>query len=233
MMRQRWNVALILALIAPLASAGAYSVHPVKLSLSATQPATTLRVHNRAQAPVTLQLAAKHWTHSGDSDELTDTRDLIAVPPVFTMAPGATQIVRVGLRHTDSVQEETPYRLLLQEIPGSATQGLQLALNMSLPVFIAPAQPHTAKPVWSLHRNDTDSLSVAVENQGNAHFKFTHWRLRSNNRDISAGEKLRYVLPGERREWTISPATLPNSGDEVELIVVSGSREQRILARVQ
>lgn len=232
-MRQRWNVALILALLTPLAAAGAYSVHPVKILLSVTQPATTLKVHNRAQTPVTIQLAPKQWSHTGDSDELTDTRDLIAVPPVFTMAPGATQIVRVGLRHPDPVHIETPYRLLLQEIPNSANQGLQLALNMSLPVFVAPTEPPAANPIWSLHRNGNDSLLLRIENQGSAHFKFNSWRLRSGERDIGAGEKLRYVLPGGLREWTISPAALPKVGDEVELIVVSGSREQRTLARVQ
>lgn len=232
-MRQRWNVALILLLLAPLVTAGSYSVHPVKVSLSTNQPATTIKVHNRAQNPVTLQLAPKQWRHLGDSDELTDTRDLIVVPPVFTMAPGATQIVRVGLRHVEPVAAETPYRLLLQEIPSSAGQGLQLALNMSLPVFVAPTHTPSAKPVWSLNRSGADSLSLGVENQGTAHFKFTSWRLRSDNEDISAGQKLRYVLPGGHREWTISPKTLPKVGDEVELIVVSGSQELRTLARVQ
>ncbi|WP_372810752.1 molecular chaperone [Litorivivens sp.] len=230
-----WSVALICWLAAPLAAAGSYSVHPVVVELSSASPATTLNVRNRDQKPVTLQLAVKQWAQPNGEDELNETRDIIAVPPTFTIAPGGSQIVRVGLRSAHGRDEEQAYRLLLQEIPATSTagQGLQLALNMSLPLFVQPAQSGTARLEWSARKVDDQTLMLSVANRGSSHFKFTSWRVMNDERDLGAGAKLRYVLAGARQEWRLQPESLPDIGDTLDIVVISERNEQRARALVQ
>ncbi len=216
-------------------AAGSYSVYPVTLGLSDARPATTLKVRNSAAAPVTLQLAVKQWQQPDGEDDLQETRDIIAVPPVFTIAAGGEQIVRVGLRKRDTVGREQAYRLLVKEIPSEngVGQGLKLALNMSLPVFVLPERPVSAELAWQVRQRDDGQLSLSVANPGDAHFKFTEWRLLAKGSVIAAGEKLRYVLPGARREWSTQPSRPLAKGDKLHIVTVSAGREQRTSAVVE
>lgn len=235
MTRKTWTVALLCWFGLTLSHAGSYSVHPVTLELSAAQPATTLKVRNREQSPVTLQLATRKWSQTDGEDSLSNTRDIIAVPPTFTIEPGEEQVVRIGLRQVEPLLLEQAYRVLLQEIPGDSSNGsgLQFALNMSLPLFVKPS--HAAKPdlAWLVERQDEGRVALSVENKGTGHFKFTSWRLQDDGKDLGAETKLHYVLPGSRISWAVKPAALPASGDEVDIIVANGRIEQRARALVQ
>ncbi len=235
MTRTTWTVALLCWFGSALSLAGSYSVHPVTLGLSAAQPATTLKVRNREQSPVTLQLTTRKWSQTDGEDSLSNTRDIIAVPPAFTIEPGNEQIVRIGLRQVEPLHLEQAYRVLLQEIPGpsSTSGGLQFALNMSLPLFVKPSHTPKSELAWFVQRQDEDRVALSVENRGTGHFKFTSWRLQDDGKDLGAETKLHYVLPGSRLSWTVKPSALPASGDEVDIIVANGRLEQRARALVQ
>ncbi len=235
MTRKTWTVAFLCWFGSALSLAGSYSVHPVTLGLSAAQPATTLKVRNREQSPVTLQLTTRKWSQTGGEDLLSNTRDIIAVPPSFTIAPGDEQIVRIGLRQVEPLVLEQAYRVILQEIPGASSHGggLQFALNMSLPLFVRPPQAPKPELEWLVQRAADGRVALSVENRGNGHFKFTSWRLQDGDKDLGAETKLHYVLPGARLSWEVKPPALPTSGDEVDIIVANGPIEQRARALVQ
>ena len=58
------------------------------------------------------------WVQSEDgTDEYESTSDVIAVPPIFSIAPGETQIIRVGLVGGLSPDRELAHRLFLTELP--------------------------------------------------------------------------------------------------------------------
>ena len=72
----------------------------------------------------------------------------MATPPIFTVPPKGTQVIRVGLRRAADAQQGLSYRMFLQEVPPpprQGLQGLQVALRLSLPVFVMPARD--ARPV--------------------------------------------------------------------------------------
>ncbi|MBB3047523.1 fimbrial chaperone protein [Litorivivens lipolytica] len=230
-----WIVTAFALLVSATTFSGSYSVRPVTIALSESTPATTLTVRNRESTPVTLQVATKKWVQNKGAEELRETRDIIAVPPTFTIAPGEEQTVRVGLRAYQSHPEEQAYRLLLQEIPGVSTPrgGLKFALHMSLPVFVRPEYPTAADLKWSVTRQRDGKVKLSVANTGNGHDKLTSWRLLKNSKEIGSESDLQYVLPGSQISWLIESNTAPSVGKEVEIIVANGPLERRTRALVQ
>src|SRR5262245_10806237 len=81
------------------AVAGTFSISPVRVELSAQQRTEALTVRNEsADREVVVQAQAFEWTQRDGQDSLTETRDVIVTPPVFTLAANAQQIVRVAVR---------------------------------------------------------------------------------------------------------------------------------------
>src|SRR5690606_41692519 len=73
---------------------------------------------------------------------LEPRREVLLAPPIFTIPPGETQTLRIGLRRSPDPNQQLSYRLLLHELPPplpEGFQGLRMAMRMSLPVFVTPA----------------------------------------------------------------------------------------------
>ena len=122
--------------------AGSISVSPVRIDLSTAQRSVALNVHNDCDQSAVVQTQLMSWTQAENEDRLDPTNDVIASPPIFTIGPGASQIVRVALRRAPDAARETPYRILLNEVPGPPQPGFtgaQFALKISLPIFVAAA----------------------------------------------------------------------------------------------
>jgi fimbrial chaperone protein len=197
---------LALLLLAELACAGSFNVRPTRLELSAAQPTDMLTITNPTAAETVIHVQANLWSQQDGADVLEASRDLIAVPPLFTLPPGASQVVRIGLRSAPPPAAERTYRLLLREVPPPPMEGfsgLQVALNLSLPVFVQPAGP--ARPVlsWSLGRNDTGQTTLELDNRGNAHTQVLAVMLRNAEETIEGRNLPVYLLPGQHRTWRL------------------------------
>ncbi len=220
------GVVLVAAALAGPASAGTFSISPIRVELGAAQRTAVLTVHNEEDRPAVVQVTALAWKQAGGEDQTESTRDLLVTPPVFTIAPNADQVLRVALRGQPDPARELDYRLLLAEVPGPPEQGftgLRLALRLSLPVFVTPA--HVAPQLeWRLERADDGTLSLVAENKGNQHLQLSDFRLRFGD-DAHAMRVgvMRYVLPGSRVSW---PVTLPEGADLAAPLSVQGSSDQ-------
>jgi fimbrial chaperone protein len=209
--------------------AGQFSVNPVRVQLTPDNRIAVMRVTNQDSAPVTLQLKTLAWSQADNADVLTETRDFLATPPLFTLAPGQEQIVRVGLRHTPSSGIEQPYRLIFEEVlpPAEAGfQGLRVALNISIPVFATMAENTAASPVWSLKRQGKDVV-LHVANRGTAHMQLRGITLHTPPLAQAAAqiEGNFYVLPGQSRHW---PVALPRQARSVRLTAQTPGGETQI-----
>lgn len=219
-------VALFSLLLSAPVSAGQFSVNPVRVQLTPDSRIAVMRVTNQDSAPVTLQLKTLAWSQPDNTDVLADTRDFLATPPLFTLAPGQEQIVRVGLRHTPSSSIEQPYRLIFEEVlpPAEAGfQGLRVALNISIPVFVTTTEKTAASPIWSLRRQGK-GVVLHVNNRGTAHMQLRGITLHTPPLTQPAAqiEGNFYVLPGQSRHW---PVALPNRAQPVRLTVQTSSGE--------
>src|SRR5258706_6023191 len=95
------------------ASAGSFMVTPVRVTLSASQPVTPITVRNESQETTVVQVDVVAWTQRDGADVDTATREIPATQPIFTLNPGASQILRIGPpRDVDPTRELADRRLL-------------------------------------------------------------------------------------------------------------------------
>jgi fimbrial chaperone protein len=197
---------LAFLLLAGTALAGSFNVRPTRLVLSAAQPSGMLTLRNPTNFETVVQVQANAWSQQDGADVLEPSRDLIAVPPLFTLPPGGSQVVRIGLRRAAAPDSELTYRLLLREVPpapGEGFTGLQVALNLSLPVFVEPVQGAAPDLRWDFERSGDGQVQLALSNQGNAHVQLTDVTLNSAGETITGRNLPAYLLPGQRRAWPI------------------------------
>ena len=96
-------------------SAQSLGISPVTLQIAPGQAATSLTVTNQGNRPTAIQLRVFAWNQDKGEDELIPTDQLIVSPPIATIAPSATQVVRLMLRRPASGKEAS-YRILLDQI---------------------------------------------------------------------------------------------------------------------
>lgn len=210
---------LLLAAIGP-AVAGSIAVNPIRVNLSATQTTSPLVVRNSGAEPSVVQLQIMSWSQQDGKDVLVPSRDLLATPPIFTVPAGGTQTVRVGLRQRTGAQTEGSYRLILQEVPPPPKpefRGLQVALRLSVPIFIAPAGTPTTTLGWQANVTSTlnsQDLRISSLNTGNAHVQVLGFKLFSGSTELPllAPAETAYLLPGQGRDWNLRLTSVPPAG---------------------
>jgi fimbrial chaperone protein len=200
--------AAALALSPAPVHAGTFSVSPLRVELSRKVQTGALTIRNRQDAQVVVEAQAMLWEQSDGEDRLTATRDVLVSPVVFTLPPNGSQLVRVALRRPPDAQRELSYRLILSEVPPRAEQGftgLNVALRLSLPIFVeatAGAQPSLE---WSATRGADDNLAVSARNAGGAHARVLHFSVAPFDApDATIDEQVAaYILPGQAHTWML------------------------------
>jgi fimbrial chaperone protein len=203
--------------------AGSFQVNPIRIDLTrgATNAAITIR--NDGAEPVVVQSSVVAWSQENGQDLYAPTPEALVTPPIMTVPAGGEQIVRVGLRRPPDPQRELTYRVYLQEVPPPPKPGftgLQVALRVGLPVFIAPLAASVRRLEWSAQIRPDGTIVLSAQNTGNAHVQVTDFELRSSGAGESVAHEssLAYVLAGQRRQWTLSaPADRVKSARELRL----------------
>ncbi len=191
------------------AMAGTFSISPVRVDLETKAATGVVTIRNQEDQPVVIQADARLWQQSNGVDELTPTRDVLVTPAVFTIPPKGAQVVRLALRRAADPVLELNYRLILSEVPQQAKPGftgLNLALQMSLPIFVAARVPTKPDLQWSAARDGDGSLVVKTRNAGTAHARVFDLKIgpvAADGADIEQQAAV-YVLPGQYRTWTLA-----------------------------
>jgi fimbrial chaperone protein len=184
-----------------------------------------LVVRNTGAEPSVVQLQIVSWSQQDGKDVLVPSRDLLATPPIFTVPAGGSQTVRVGLRQRSNIPTEGSYRLILQEVPPPPKpefRGLQVALRLSVPVFIAPAVAPTTTMAWQANVTstpDAPDLTIAATNTGTAHVQVLGFKLFSGGVELplASPPETAYVLPGQGRQWRLRLTSVPAAGSSVRI----------------
>lgn len=190
------------------AHAGTFSISPLRVELSGAAQTGVLTIRNQEATPVVVQADTRLWTQADGQEQLSPTRDVLVSPAVFTIPANGSQIVRVALRRAPDAERELSYRLILTEVPQPANPdftGLSVALRLSLPVFVAPAEKAEPQLDWSATRNADGRLALAARNSGNAHARVLNFTVTSatGNGGAVAQSTTAYILPGQSRTWTL------------------------------
>ncbi|MGO8934375.1 MAG: molecular chaperone [Terracidiphilus sp.] len=213
------GAAVILLLPVPAATAQSLAVLPVNILFSPGQKASSLTVTNTGTSETSIQIRAFAWAQKDGDDQLTDSDAVVLSPPLATIAPGASQVVRLVLRQLPQGREAT-YRILVDQIPPPSEPGVvHMVLRMSIPIFAEP--PTRAVPHVQFHLEiDSGKLVLVGINDG-----LSHEVIRNVVLTTSDGRKLKgesdaspYILAGVTRRWPIATeGPLPLPGETLQL----------------
>lgn len=123
------------------ARAGSLSVMPVRVGVPEGRRFCSLTVGNDGDRPVTVQVRGFAWSRDeGGADILTPDEGFVVNPPIATIAPHASRLIRCSLPADDGAPTEQQWRLIVDELPDptQAQPGVvQTLLRLSVPVFRA------------------------------------------------------------------------------------------------
>lgn len=193
--------ALLLALLMPwaAASAGVFSVTPVRLYMTPRDRAIAVTLTNEGDTAVVLQADINSWSQKPDgTDELVLTEDLILAPPIIKLAPKARQVVRLALLKPADASRQLTYRMIIREVPEALpSTGIQvpIALALSMPVFITP--PAAKRQMdCSTSPADATAVNLRCSNTGTAYAQIREAAIKRGEQTLAKFEGGSYILPG-------------------------------------
>lgn len=202
--------AALLALLVLLAPSRAWSaglsVMPVSLEFAPDDSMQGLWLSNRSERPLTAQLRAFAWDQQGEEEHLQPTRALLPSPPLFTLAPGQQQYVRIVRADIAPRGVERSFRLLVDELPDAGSQarpGLQFVMRYVLPVFV-DSPPGLPALTWQL-THSSDSALLTVDNDGGRRAQLSALRLTDADGGVLYEKPglLGYALASRQRQWRL------------------------------
>jgi len=211
------------------ATAGMFSVTPVRIYMTARERAVAVTIVNDGDSEVLLQADLNSWTQTPDgTDQLAPTEDLILAPPIIKIAPKARQVVRLALLTPPDLSRQLTYRVVIREVPEATqpppSEGLRtpIALALSLPVFITP--PGAKRQVdCTPVRVDAGKLALSCKNNGNAYAQLREAQLTRDDRPVARFEGGTYILPGATKVIALgTDAALPAGQAKLSLTFDDG-----------
>lgn len=197
---------LMLLLIAP-ASAGVFSVTPIRIFMSPKDRAVAITINNEGDSQIVLQADINTWsqTQAGE-DQLTLTEDMILSPPIIKLAPKARQVVRLALLKPADAQQQLTYRMIMREVPEaipsqSNSMQVPIALALNMPVFITP--PGAKRDLNCKATQVQSALQVICENRGNAYAQLREVQLKRQEQPLAKLDGGIYILPGAQKTLSL------------------------------
>jgi len=198
-----------------LAQAAELSISPLRVGLAPDQNSGNVNIVNHADEPIAMQVEAFAWQQDGGLDLHSETGAVLAVPPIFELAPGETQLIRIGLLVPRDPLEEAAYRLVLTELKppvvSTDSRGLRMRTRVSIPVFVSPeAEPRATLDLDSFVTID-GMAHFRLYNHGNTHVRLERLQLLGDGgRETGSVQDLAtYLLPGVSREFVLR---MPDDG---------------------
>jgi fimbrial chaperone protein len=234
-------IGMLLGLVSVCASAGNFSVTPVRIYMTPRDRAVAVTLTNEGDTEVALQADLYTWAQKPDgSDDLALTDDLVVAPPIIKLAPHATQVVRMARLTPPDLSRELTYRLIVREVPEAtppkAEKGivvqLPIALSMSMPVFITP--PGAQRQVeCQVTRIDGQNFSALCQNTGTAYAQVRVLELVRGETEFGRFEGGTYILPGARRTVSIKTDKAVTAGPAVVRIVFDDGKTTEVPLQIQ
>jgi fimbrial chaperone protein len=217
-MLQKWTWAVGWVLWCGTApTQAALTISPVVVRV-ASDGRAIVTVRNERARGVMYQITVLQWFQVDGQDRYEATADFMASPPLFSLAAGASQIVRVGFRRPVRTHVEQAYRLLLAEVPRAGELAgelgqVEFAMQYDLPVFVAPTLGADPRPLLWQMRQEADTVVLRADNPSSAHVVLSQVGLVQAPDQRPAPEltsqRRSTVLAGAWREWRFP---LPQGG---------------------
>lgn len=230
-----WLYALVLAGFCATGVRAQTSVMiwPLDPVIEEDQRAAAMWLENRGTQTVSLQIRVLGWTQANGEESYDSQDGVIPSPPSAVIQPGQRQLVRLMKTVSIPDGQEMAYRILVDELPSTATaagqeesngpsagnsMGIKLQIRYSVPLFVS-GKGHWMKPrpdrkreaataaqpalTWRTLREGPDSYLV-IRNNGNAHARLTAVQwVRGNETQPINPGLLGYVLANTQMRWRL------------------------------
>ena len=217
-------LAMALLLAAQIAAASSFGLAPLGLSISGRESSGSIVAQNNGDGTIVLQVKTLRWTQQDGKDVREETRDLLANPPIFKLAPGEQQLVRFAQRTGPPAEDEVAYRAIFTEVPPEvepqSSAAFRIALAMDVPVYVEPVARVNPPPAlrWRIERS-ASGLQVIAENPGNMHFRVTEAEFGTYGK-ILHKQGILVVLPKSTLVLNMPPP--PSTATLIQLSAVDG-----------
>ena len=161
--------------------AASLQVAPVSVEVAAPGATATVNLRNQGDKPLDGQIRVFRWTQVNGEDKLEPTDDVVASPPMASLRPNTSYVIRIVRTKKEPVATEETYRLLIDELPGSATgrTGVNIVLRYSIPVFFTSPNAAPSQLKWELQRRNNKQY-VVVKNDGDRRVRLAKLKLTDN-----------------------------------------------------
>lgn len=235
---KHYRLALLSLLVASLLSANlleaaSFSISPIRVNLSAAQLSESVTISNPQDGAIVVQVSAVKWSQADGKDIYEPTRDILVSPPVATIRPGESQIVRVAVRALPKGDNEAAYRIFIQDVPSpenaeSKQQKINVSLRLSVPVFVSKVALLPARLEWKISKTDQGALRVEASNPSTAHVQVASYEIKTDGGKSFKHESMGYVLPGQMRPWEIGIPLEHKNSKRLTVIATTDAGEMTV-----
>ena len=186
------------------ATAGELAISPLRVDFDPEARMSVVQLTNTGPEKLAMQVQPVAWSQDFTGQDRYDpTREVVAFPPIFSIEPGETQMVRIGAQNVSDQDMERSYRLFFTEIPAPMAEGqpsaLRMRLRISIPVFDAPVSGLNPEIEMDEAWFEEGLLKVRLRNTGNTHLRAQSMQIMAPTGMSSVGLG-RYFLPGSTHE---------------------------------
>ncbi len=214
--------------------AQALSVLPVNIFLAPGQSATTMTITNQGTSKTAMQIRAFAWSQKDGEDQLANAEAVVASPPIASIEPGGSQVVRLILRLPPlGGDKEATYRILVDQIPPPAEPGVvHVVLRLSIPIFALPATRAVANVQFHVEVKG-GQIQLVGFNDGLRHEALRDIEIttRDGRAFKAAPGSSPYILAGSTRRWSITtqgPNPVPGETLRLSGHSVAGTIEEQV-----
>lgn len=190
----------LFAALSALAAASGLQVDPLSLTVTAYGD---IAVTNTGSDALRVAINAYDWTQNVAEQRHVEATDKVAYfPKIFTLVPGQTQRVRVGVDGAAGTVERA-FRLFVTELPPLAPQQsggsprLQVLTRIDIPVFQAGPAAANAVPRIDHVAATPTGVRIVIGNDGGRHLAPS--KIAVSGRDASGAT----VWSAQADEWYV------------------------------
>jgi fimbrial chaperone protein len=186
-------VLFTMAALPILARAATFGVRPNAVTIDADHPIAQISVSSLNARVVSFDVRVHRWMQKGAAEivEAGEAPGLIVVPPVFTIAPYDTTLLRVTFRQMPALpKSEEAYKVVMTEIVGSSVTRI-----VTVPLFVRGAPP-SGTISYAMKRTSASAANLIIRNQSSAHVFLGKLTITSGETTVYSGTLAVYVLAG-------------------------------------
>lgn len=184
----------------------AMSISPILVDLSPQKKVASLTLVNTSDKKLRYQANSLSWLQVDGKNHYEETKDLLVVPAMVEIAPGASQIFRVTSRFPQANSVEKSYRLVLEDLteeePNDLAKANQLIFRIShdIPVFLAPMQQKISSSRWIRCEAPAGQGCIRIENLGNERIRFSDLNIQGEKweKSLTVNDT---ILAGAWKQW--------------------------------